>query len=611
MRAVVRRLATVGLLLTCAARASSLEGETSRPAVGARVPALEFQDTRYLRRNLDDLGTPAATVIVAVNSHCPLVRRYLPVLAVLEQEFRERGVVCLALDVDPADTITQIAALQVDSGAAFPFVRDVSGQCRAALGLERTPEVVVLDAERRIRYRGRIDDQFRIGGSLPAPRSQPLREALGQILRGEAVRLPETPVDGCLISSASSASAPTVIPDYEREIAPLIRRECQSCHRPGSVAPFTLSNHSEIQAQAAMIAEVVADRRMPPWYGAESPLPFQNHRALSEHERSLLLAWINAGCPRDEPAAPEPAVDPAPRWSIGEPDQVLTMLEEHEVPSTGLVPYVYAVLPHLFTEDTWVSAIEISPDHPEVVHHANLGYARLGAPVTDDNFLTGRVPGGDAMQLPEGTAVLIPAGSVLGLQIHYTTIGRPVTSRLSVGLQFPKSTVQKRLYFEAIRTHRFEIPPQAPAHEVRAERRIDEEAIGVGLFAHMHVRGRDMSFIAHTPDGRSERQLLIPNYNFDWQQSYQWAPGAARFPPGTRWEVVAHYDNSRFNPFNPDPTATVRHGLQTEDEMMYGYVFYLRAAEQLNLHVDPRTGRVVSPPQAAGDPAPASDVTIR
>jgi thiol-disulfide isomerase/thioredoxin len=591
------RLVTIGawIVLIVSSGYRLKAGDSTRPSIDSRVAAIEFQDTRYLRRSLGDLGSPRATVIVAVNSKCPLVRRYLPVLAAIEAEYRDRGVAFLALDVDPSETVTQMAALQVDSGAAFPFVRDIDGHCVAALGLQRTPEVVVLDSERTIRYRGRIDDQFRIGGSLPAAKSQPLRAALEQVLAGQPVTMPETPVDGCLITQPAAAVAAGNVPRYSKDVAPIVRRECQRCHRPGDVAPFTLSNHAELQAQSAMIREVVADRRMPPWYGADSSVPFKNHRVLSEADRSTLLAWIAAGCPNDAPGAAEPAPEPAPRWAMGEPDKVLTMLEEHEVPATGLVPYIYAVLPHVFAEDTWVSAIEISPDHPEVVHHANLGFAQLGEKVTDDNFLTGRVPGGDPMTLPEGTAVLIPRGSVIGLQIHYTTTGTPVTSKLSVGLKFPKSPVQKRLYFETISNRRFNIPPHAPAHEVRAERKIDHDAIGIGMFAHMHVRGRDMSFIAHLPDGRDQRMLLIPHYNFDWQQSYQWEEGAARFPAGTRFEVVAHYDNSKFNPFNPDPSATVRHGLQTEDEMMYGFVFYTRANEQLNLRVDPLTGCAVGP----------------
>lgn len=244
----------------------------------------------------------------------------------------------------------------------------------------------------------------------------------------------------------------------------------------------------------------------------------------------------------------------------------------------------------MFPHDTWVQSVEVLPDNPRVVHHANLAFMTLGERPREENFITGRVPGGDPMVLDEGTALLIPRGSVLGLQIHFTTTGKPETARLSVGLKYPRGPVHKRLYHQQVYTRRFEIPPFAPAHPVTASRRLDFDATGIGLFSHMHVRGKDMTFSARTPDGATDTLLLIPNYSFDWQQSYRWAPGTRKFPRGTTFEVAAHFDNSEFNPFNPDPTAAVRNGDQTFNEMVYGFYFYTRDDEDLNLTVDPRTG---------------------
>jgi hypothetical protein len=114
------------------------------------------------------------------------------------------------------------------------------------------------------------------------------------------------------------------------------------------------------------------------------------------------------------------------------------------------------------------------------------------------------------------------------------------------------------------------------------------------MFAHMHLRGRDVTFTARYPDGQVETLLQIPNYNFDWQHSYRWAPGSKVLARGTALEVVAHFDNSAFNPYNPDPGATVLEGRQTTQEMMYGFVFYTRAGEDLGLLIDPRSGGILS-----------------
>jgi hypothetical protein len=299
--------------------------------------------------------------------------------------------------------------------------------------------------------------------------------------------------------------------------------------------------------------------------------------------------------PKGDPAKlPPPRTFSKSRWQIGEPDFVTTMALAHSIPATGFVDYRYVVFPYVFPRDTWVQSIQILPDNPRVVHHANLASFKVGERPREDGFITGRVPGGDPMILDDGTAVLIPQGSVLGLQIHYTTTGKPEQARISVGLKYPRTRVHKRLHIQQVYTRQFAIAPFAPAYPVNASRKLGFDATGIGLFPHMHVRGKDMTFLARHPDGTVDTLLLVPNYNFDWQQSYRWASGAKKFPKGSTFEVAAHFDNSSFNPFNPNPAATVRNGDQTFNEMVYGFYFFTRDDEDLNLAIDPKTGGAVA-----------------
>jgi hypothetical protein len=179
---------------------------------------------------------------------------------------------------------------------------------------------------------------------------------------------------------------------------------------------------------------------------------------------------------------------------------------------------------------------------------------------------------------------------MLGLQIHFVATGKPEKCRVQVGLRFPRVPVQKTLRSVQLTDRRFAIPPGAPAHKVSSSRTFDRDVIGVGLFSHMHLRGKDMTFTAHLPDGTDETLLVIPNYNFEWQIPYRWEPNTKRFPKGMRLECVAHFDNSPFNPYNPDPKVTVRNGPQTHHEMMIGFFFYTEADEQLGLNIDPKAG---------------------
>jgi hypothetical protein len=101
-----------------------------------------------------------------------------------------------------------------------------------------------------------------------------------------------------------------------------------------------------------------------------------------------------------------------------------------------------------------------------------------------------------------------------------------------------------------------------------------------------------MTFYAKDRSGSQETLLQIPNYNFEWQLGYEIAPGTKLYPKGTIIQAVAHFDNSPFNPYNPDPKATVEYGAQTVDEMFNGFVFYVDQNEILDIDVDPKMGRV-------------------
>jgi hypothetical protein len=299
--------------------------------------------------------------------------------------------------------------------------------------------------------------------------------------------------------------------------------------------------------------------------------------------------------PGDLARAPLPPEFSSSKWLIGEPDLIITAAQPVKLPATGYIAYRYVILPHFFTEDTWVQGIQIMPGNPKVVHHANLAHASLAAGFDENrNFLTGLVPGGIPAELDAGSAMLIPKGSVLALQIHYVTTGREETDQISVGLRFARETVRKRVRYKIIGDYKFRIPPGAPAHPVAAQKELECNATGIGLFSHMHLRGKDSTFFAHYPDGKTETLLSLPNYSFDWQLSYVWERGAQKFPKGTIIECSSHFDNSPFNPYNPDPTVTVKNGPQTHNEMMQGFFFYTDDAESLNIRVDPKTGKEIT-----------------
>jgi hypothetical protein len=241
------------------------------------------------------------------------------------------------------------------------------------------------------------------------------------------------------------------------------------------------------------------------------------------------------------------------------------------------VRYQYFVVDPGFKEDKWVQAAECRPGNRAVVHHIIVAAGnreRVSQRLNDElvsDWLAATAPGARPMILPTGLAKRIPAGSKLVFQLHYTPNGKAQEDRSSIGLIFADpATVKHEVVTQKAANPRFRIPPGDPNHKVEADYRFEEDSLMLALFPHMHLRGKSFLYTAHYPDGREETLLDVPRYDFSWQNGYEFAE-AKRMPAGTRIHCVAHFDNSKENWANPDPTATVRWGDQTWEEMMIGY----------------------------------------
>jgi thiol-disulfide isomerase/thioredoxin len=557
--------------------------------IGTRVGAFAFVDSRYLPRTFDELGEHAVFVVVFTAETCPISMRYQPLLADLEREYRERGVQFLSVNVGADDTIAGAAAQAAECEVDFPVVKDFSGEVVAALGVQRTPEVVVLDGARVLRYRGRIDDGVRFGGIRAGAVRAYLREALVDVLAGREVAVPETPVEGCVITL--HRTEPNAALTWSRDVAPIVRDNCRTCHSPGGVAPFSLWTRTDVVKRAGMIEEVVEQQRMPPWFASPDAPDLENVQALTPAERDTLLAWLRAGAPAGELLPEEaPHAETARTWRI-EPDLVLEAEDEIEIPASGFFPYQHTTISYEFPRDTWVTGVEVLPSNSRVLHHATLTARteKENGKFKDDTVHV-YVPGGNPLDLDDGIALEIRKGATLRLSLHYTPTGKPEKDRVSVGLRFPTGVVKKRLYVALLRDDDFEIPPNHPAFPLTGVRKVRTDVTLLSAFGHMHLRGKDMRLWAVLPDGTEDPLLVIGNYDFDWQREYQFERGAKRVPGGSRFKVVGRFDNSAFNPYNPEPGEPVRFGLNTEAEMMYCWVYYTEDRERLGIRVNPKTG---------------------
>ncbi|SRR5579883_867970 len=551
------------------------------------VPQFMLKDTTGKGWSLNDQKAKKAIVVVFVGTECPINNAYMPRLAELHKEYAPRGVAFVAINANSTDAPARVAAHAKDHGIPFPVLKDTANIVADQFGARRTPEAFVLDSSGKILYQGRIDDQIGIGFQRPAPTRRDLAEALNEVLAGKPVSQPATQAPGCAIARTIKPKTSGSI-TYSKDVAPILQKNCQECHRPSQVGPMALLSYEDALGWAESIREVVEERRMPPWHADPKFGHFANDRSLSKAERETLLAWIKQDCPQGNPRdLPAPRRFPE-EWTIGKPDAVFSMPNTFHVPAKGGkngIRYQYFQVDMNFEEDRWIQAAEARPGNRAVVHHiiayiAKTGerFEQRGPDGIGDKMLVAFAPGDLPAVFAPGIAKKVPKGSTLLFQMHYTPNGVEQDDRSSVGLIFAKQPPKHEVLTRAITQRRFTIPPGADNQEVKSATTFKEDALLLSLFPHMHLRGKDFEYRIVFPDGKSEVLLRVPRYDFNWQSHYRLAK-PIKMPAGTRIECTAHFDNSANNPNNPDPQKTVRWGEQTWEEMMIGFVDYVNLAK--------------------------------
>lgn len=389
------------------------------------------------------------------------------------------------------------------------------------------------------------------------------------------------------VAADVQAATPSATPTFSKDVASILWKSCADCHRPGEVGPFSLLDYEDAAKRADFLADVAADRRMPPWKAEPGFGEFHNERRLSDADIATLRRWADAGAPKGDdaelPAKPK-FVD---GWSLGQPDLILQMPEAFTVPADGPDVYRCFVIPIGLGENRTVAAAEFRPGNRRVAHHAimyldangaarqrdekepGMGYASFGGPgVLPTGGLGGWAPGAVPQRLPEGVGKFLRKGSDLVLQMHYHPNGKVETDRSSVGIYFTKQPATTIVGGIAILNTRLNIPAGESRHRVTAKSEpmpVDVNLMGLG--PHMHLLGREMKVTAERPDGQTVPMLWIKDWDFNWQGAYGFrAP--IRLPKGSVIHVEAVYDNSADNPHNPNsPPQRVTWGEQTTDEM--------------------------------------------
>jgi hypothetical protein len=385
-------------------------------------------------------------------------------------------------------------------------------------------------------------------------------------------------------------------PTFTKDVAPILQKHCQTCHRPGEAAPFSMLTYEDTRPWAAMMKIAVAQKIMPPWFADPRYGHFANERSLSADEIRTLVTWVNGGAQKGPVEDMPPALNSfVEGWGIPAPDAVFQLPKPFSVPAAGVIDYQYVIVPTDFREDKWVEMLEVRPTDRAVVHHI-IAYLRepgsnyfkdqkpgvfftAPPPKVDEktdtsalpsDFLVGYAPGQPAEILQPGEGKLIKAGSDIVFEVHYTPNGTPTKDQTKLGLVFAKALPKDRVLTLSASNGTFKIPPGDPDYRVDASFEIQRDLKLVALHPHMHSRGKSFEYRLVFPDGKRETILSVPVYNWHWQLWYDFLK-PVDLPRGTKIECTAHFDNSKNNPENPDPSKAVIWGQQSWDEMMVGF----------------------------------------
>jgi len=457
-------------------------------------------------------------------------------------------------------------------GVELPILEDDGQLISETLNIVNAGDVLVLNPQRlSLFFKGRPSS------GLESTLISIIGEGVSDTIRQSGA--------GCAIDYPLKDMHSESPPDYASEIAPIIIENCADCHRQGGVGPFALDSYIMVLGWSPMIKEVLLNKRMPPTQVDPYIGHSESARYLDPDDLQTLVHWINNRAPRGDSEVDPLEVFAAEdnfEWAFGEPDYIVAG-PPNEVPSTGIMDYVYddAELP--FEEDKWLRAIQYIAGDESVLHHLVMfvtapeedfwGDERISESVTR-RFVGSYLPGKtNAIEFHEGTGVLVPQGHRLSMQFHYVTNGQSTVDETQFGLYFSDEPNLKERLTHAVAS-RFLLPPNANDFELQAEQQVEQDIIVTGVRARMNFRGKRMKFVVENPDGQIRELFSVPAYNYGWQPDYL-LDEAEPVVAGSTLRVIGAFDNSLSNPSNPDPDKEVTFGLESWEEMFTGYfTFY-------------------------------------
>ena len=465
----------------------------------------------------------------------------------MHTEFTDKHITLIGVYANENDSVDDIKAYLAKAAYRFPIVKDTDGSLARHLGATMTPQAHLIDTLGVLRYRGSIDDnryETRIKHNY-------LRDALVAVLDGKPVPVKETAAFGCTIHLPERALQKEIT--YSEHIAPILQKNCQTCHQQNGGAPFALSDYDDAKTHAAKIAEYTQARLMPPWKPVHGYGDFKNERRLTDTEIEMIATWVKTSTPAG-PAINHPAITSTPStWTLGKPDWVTEISFDFKALPVGKRSSLMLGIPTDFDKAMSVQAIDFQLESKKSVRRitANFGKkiaieqtvtpthsgGQTASNYTLDGILTAWIPGVAVSALPAGVGHLLPKGAHIILNVIYQGIGKPERGTLRVALYFSKTPETAQLHTATLTNRETMMPPNPKQHINLSSYRFKTDTHVFAAYPTMGMSKQDMQIVAITPTGEHIQMLHIKASNPDWHDIYYYRKPIF-LPAGSRLEFV-------------------------------------------------------------------------
>ena len=556
-----------------------------KPIADNRLNDYALFDANGSFHRLSTYNDSKAIVLWVQGNGCPIVRNAVTDFNAVVNDYKDKGFTFFMINSNPQDDREETKTEADEFNFSVPVLMDNVQLVADALDFKITSEAIVLHpVSRDVLYRGPVNNRLDYEAQKNLPSETYLRDALDAIINGTEITTRADMTRGCTVTRLQKQEEDEVL-SYTEDIAPLLADHCARCHRDGGIAPWSMTDYETVKGWSSMMKQVLLTKRMPPWKADPEIGEFRNSFAIDDTNARKIIRWIDNGMEKGTGTDPLSLLKFSDEsWQAGPPDTIVTFKPE-KIPATGLIPYRYQKIPLHFKKDTWLKGIEIKPGNAKILHHIvitnternkkNPIVNRQPRPWTDNYIALGG--GADQLTIfPDSTGVLLPAGTTLTAQIHYTPTGKPEEDVTRLGLYIADEAPKREFLALSPSNTTFVIPPYTKNAKISVADTITKGINIHYIVPHMHYRGKQIKFSVIHPNGEKETLVSVPDFNFNWQWMYK-LENSYFAPKGSVILVEGVYDNSFQNPLNPDPSQELRYGIQSTDEMLIGFFNYTLA----------------------------------